>query len=296
MSEPTPTPVPPPTPTPTPAPAPQPAPVPNATSAMSAEAKSAGNSPMATGPDAALLEIRQRTRRSFLIGGAAVLSGFAGWNWLQSRADDAGIPWPFRRIHQANERLSRALYSQTHLAREYRADQAAVPRENGWIGWRDNLPDAAAWTIRVQRHDGQERVIRLAELAALPRVESITELKCVEGWSQIVRWGGVRLADVLTHFDLLPPDPARWQYLRLATPNEAYTVALDLPSAMHPQTLLCDQLNGEPLTEAHGAPLRLAIPTKYGIKNIKWLAKMAILDERPSDYWTDRGYDWFAGL
>ena len=82
----------------------------------------------------------------------------------------------------------------------------------------------------------------------------------------------------------------------LSTPNGVYTSAIDLASAMHPQTLLCDRINGVPLPENHGGPLRIVIPVKYGIKNIKWLATVQFLETKPTDYWTDRGYDWYAGL
>jgi DMSO/TMAO reductase YedYZ molybdopterin-dependent catalytic subunit len=83
--------------------------------------------------------------------------------------------------------------------------------------------------------------------------------------------------------------------VRLETPGGGYYVGLDLASALHPQTLLCYAMNDAPLTPAHGAPLRLVIPVKYGIKNIKRLGVIRFVHERPGDYWAERGYDWFAG-
>ena len=74
-----------------------------------------------------------------------------------------------------------------------------------------------------------------------------------------------------------------------------YYVGLDVASAMHPQTLLAWALNGEPLTWNHGAPLRLAIPIKYGVKNIKRIATIRWTNVRPTDYWGERGYDWYCG-
>ena len=69
-----------------------------------------------------------------------------------------------------------------------------------------------------------------------------------------------------------------------------------MPSALHPQTLLCYEMNGQPLTSAHGAPLRLAIPVKYGIKNIKRIGSIAYMESRPKDYWAQEGYDYYAGM
>jgi DMSO/TMAO reductase YedYZ molybdopterin-dependent catalytic subunit len=96
-------------------------------------------------------------------------------------------------------------------------------------------------------------------------------------------------------------DPERnphdlFPYVYLATPDSSYHVGLDMASALHPQTLLCDTMNGQPLTREHGAPLRLYLAVKYGYKSLKRLALIRFQDKRPSDYWAARGYDWYAGL
>ena len=98
----------------------------------------------------------------------------------------------------------------------------------------------------------------------------------------------MRFGDFLRAFDLLSPAGSPLQYLLLTTPDGNYSSVIDLPSALHPQTLLCDSMNG--------GPIRLVLPIKYGIKNIKWLADIRFLTAKPTDYWTQRGYDWYAGL
>ena len=55
------------------------------------------------------------------------------------------------------------------------------------------------------------------------------------------------------------------------------------------------EMNGKPLEDRHGAPLRLVMPVKYGIKNIKRIGTIEFTDRRPADYWAERGYDWYAG-
>ncbi len=82
----------------------------------------------------------------------------------------------------------------------------------------------------------------------------------------------------------------------MQTPSQEYYVGLDMPSALHSQTLLCYEMNGAPLAIENGAPLRLRIPTKYGIKNIKRIGTITYTDQRPADYWAEQGYDWYAGL
>jgi DMSO/TMAO reductase YedYZ molybdopterin-dependent catalytic subunit len=84
-------------------------------------------------------------------------------------------------------------------------------------------------------------------------------------------------------------------YVSLATPDESYYVGWDMPSILHPQTLLAYEMNGAPLTMQHGAPLRLATATKYGIKQIKRIGRIEFTNVRPPDFWAERGYDWYAG-
>lgn len=88
----------------------------------------------------------------------------------------------------------------------------------------------------------------------------------------------------------------RTGYVGLETPRREYYVSLDMESMLHPQTLLVDRMNGETLSSAHGAPLRLFTPVKYGFKCLKRIAAIRFADERPPDYWEERGYDWYAGL
>ena len=151
---------------------------------------------------------------------------------------------------------------------------------------------------------GPGLLLTLADIRALPRTEMTTEFKCVEGWSVIVHWAGARLADFIARFqpqtrDGSPPDNNRpdkfVRYLSLVTPDGGYYVGLDMPSALHQQTLLCYEMNGQPLTLAHGAPLRVVTPTKYGYKQIKRIGRISFTDTRPADYWAERGYDWYAG-
>ena len=101
-----------------------------------------------------------------------------------------------------------------------------------------------------------------------------------------------RFCRATTINDRLSPD----QYVGMETPDGEYYVGLDLASAMHPQTLLCYELNGQPLPVEHGAPLRLLVPIKYGIKNLKRIGKIDFSLSRPKDYWAEQGYDWYAGF
>jgi hypothetical protein len=140
-------------------------------------------------------------------------------------------------------------------------------------------------------------LLSMDDLRRLPHRELITQFKCIEGWSQIVRWGGVRLADFINAY---PPAKTRQgrrpRYIYMETPDGEYFCGFDMAACMHPQSLLVYEMSGQPLTPGHGAPLRLAMPIKYGYKQIKQIGLICYTDTRPNDYWANLGYDWYAGL
>ena len=254
-------------------------------------------------------QVRVRSRRAFLGLGLAGLAGTLGWRWLLNTPPEQGLAGGLRKVLDFNGRVATAYFDHARLAPEYPRSRAGKLRFNGRVGLAAGF-DPAAWRLTVEGYapDGPPRTqqFTLAELRTLPRTEMTTEFKCIEGWSQIVTWAGVRLSDFLTRFPLAtasgrPADPTQpppadlAPYVSLITPDEKYFVGLDIESALHPQTLLCYEMNGAPLTLRHGAPLRLVTPLKYGVKHIKRIGTITFLHQRPADYWAVRGYDWHAG-
>jgi Oxidoreductase molybdopterin binding domain len=239
-------------------------------------------------------EMARKTRRGFLAGGIAALAGAGAWAWLDTRRPDGGVQWPLRIGLRANEQIWRDYFSQSRLARTFSPGEVEDPRQNGNVGLDDD-PDPQ-WKLTVEGIPDTEEPLSLsmADIQKLPKVEMITELKCIEGWSRILKWGGVRFQDFAAKFAPGRTDPN--SYVGLETPDRDYYVGLDMAAAMHPQTLLCYEMNGEPLPDEHGAPLRLVIPLRYGIKNLKRIGRIAFSNARPPDYWAERGYDYYAGF
>ncbi len=140
-------------------------------------------------------------------------------------------------------------------------------------------------------------LLTLDDVKKLPHHELVTEFKCIEGWSEIVHWGGYRLSNLIAAYP-----PARNangklpKYVYMETPYGDYYCGYHLDACTHPQSLLATEMSGAPLTQSHGAPLRLHMPIKYGYKQIKRIALIAYTDKKPDDYWTKLGYDWYAGL
>jgi DMSO/TMAO reductase YedYZ molybdopterin-dependent catalytic subunit len=148
------------------------------------------------------------------------------------------------------------------------------------------------WTLTVSGAVQKPGDYTLRQIQALPRVRQNTRHVCVEGWDVIGRFGGTKLSDFLR---LIGADPTA----RFITVNCAddYYESLDMPTAMHPQTLLCYEMYDRPLTREHGAPLRLQMPTKIGYKQAKYLTDLKVthvLDR--VGYWEDQGYSWFYGM
>ncbi|HEX3448034.1 MAG TPA: molybdopterin-dependent oxidoreductase [Isosphaeraceae bacterium] len=251
-----------------------------------------------TRPDGDLeRRLHRLSRRGFALGGAAALAGVVGWRWLVTRGEEGGLAWPLRRALEFDERLARGLFRQSSLSPQFPRSAARMPRVNGSIGLDANL-DQARWRLQVIGSAGEHspQSFTLDQIRAFPRVEMTTELRCIEGWSDVVHWAGARLANLASVTGLATHGARRLGYAALQTPDGQYYVGLDMASALHPQTLLCYEMDGRPLTPEHGAPLRLVIPVKYGIKNLKQIGTIRFTDVRPADYWAEQGYDWYAGL
>lgn len=256
--------------------------------------------------EAPLLEkevtVKQLSRRNFIsygvfAGMAAV--GYGGWRWLyNSPAETAGVTAktrkPLRRALNKNELFFRRVFSRNHLVKTYPVSMAAkTVRYNSDIGIAGKF-DPATWQLEVKKQNGETLHISMDEIKKLPKTEIVFDFKCVEGWDQIQHWGGVSFNDFISHFDL--QDETRAGYVGMATPDKQYFVGLDMPSAVHPQTLLAYEMNGQPMPVNHGYPLRLIIPVKYGIKNLKRIGTITFSNQRPPDYWALRGYDYYSGL
>ncbi len=237
-------------------------------------------------------EYRRQSRRALLVGGSATVAGLLGWRWIQTQPTDDRIPGVLRSVHETNESIWSALFREGHLAPTFPADQASVLRVNGRHGIREEI-DLASWELRVEGHDGVlagNAHPRRPAGAPSPRDDHRAQVRRgLEpdhhlGRRPVQRLGGQYGTE------------ADRDYVSLVTPDGEYYVGLDRATMMHPQTLLVDQMVGRPLDQEHGAPLRLATALKYGIKQIKRIGSIRFTDDRPADYWAERGYDWYAGL
>ena len=290
-----------------------------------------------------------QSRRDFLIYGAGAALAAAGFWWVlpedvQQRLGAKGALLNPRKEALLDKSLNfdddiaKFLYSPGRLVPTFDVSQALPPGTDDQddaaadrfrVNYEGGHPDlmygnyVPHWSLKISGlASGRVETLKLPDIQALiqqyARQEMVTRLVCVEGWSQIGQWAGLRFADFLAAY---PPRPgARWVALHskynIATDTEntdssgnptytpdPYYVSIDMGTARHPQTLLATEQSGRPLTIGHGAPLRLVVPMKLGLKNIKAITSIEYTAKEPPDYWSDfrrtdqaRGYSRYDGL
>ena len=158
--------------------------------------------------------------------------------------------------------------------------------------------DLEKWTLTVEgdvQHPGE---YALAQIQALPKISQNTRHVCVEGWDVVGSFGGARISDFLTLVGANVGSNSGARFLEVECVDDYYE-SIDMASVLHPQSLLCYEMYGQPLDRKHGAPLRLQMPTKLGYKQAKYLDTIRVtnvLKPGKTGYWEDQGYSWFGGL
>ncbi len=245
-------------------------------------------------------QIKRRTFFSFAGFGLTGIAGTLGYKWFRSLPETkSGLSGATRNVFAFNEKVNGAFFSNQHLVKTYEKTKAVEePRVNGDVGVETEI-DESTWKLQVVNPaKNQNFYVDIEDIKSLPKEEIVFDFKCIEGWTEVVYYGGAKLSDFLAKYDLgkTEKDDNFFKYVGLETPDGKYYVGLDMKSAMHPQTLLCYEMNGNALPQEHGAPLRLVIPVKYGVKNLKRIGKIFFTNTPPRDYWHELGYDYDAAL
>ena len=195
-----------------------------------------------------------------------------------------------------NESLERALFRHTSMDVPRSGARAAGSRfPSYFISHKVPVWDEAArgaWRLEVTGMVSKPLRLSLADLAALPRVGYKLDHFCVEGWTAVATRTGVRLSDIARLVGLQPGA----QYVDFQSFDNGYHESWDIESAMHPQTLVVYAQDGHYLNAAWGAPARIYSPVKLGYKNTKYLTRIVFMPARNGGYWSDRGYEWYAGI
>jgi len=237
------------------------------------------------GPRLASLERRLFLRQGLSLGALALLSGC-------ELRDSESVQGMLDAMSGWNDGVQSWLFSPTRLAPEFPESRITTPFPfNAYYG-RDEIRrvDPGAWRLEVGGMVRDKRAWTLAELNRLPQVSQVTRHICVEGWSAIGKWSGVRFSEFLQRVgaDLTAKHVGFKCF-------DDYSTSIDMATALHPQTQLSLRFADQLLPPEYGAPLKLRIPTKLGFKNPKHIAEIFVTNDYPGGYWEDQGYNWFSG-
>jgi DMSO/TMAO reductase YedYZ molybdopterin-dependent catalytic subunit len=248
------------------------------------------------------------SRRKFVKAALATVAGVAGVEAATRLADRYGLLAPDHTgLFGVGEALTygsqRLLTSGYSMARQFRKGEIskvspvnhAHPRFDPYL--RLLSQGFADWRLYVDGLVRQPMAFSLQDLRRLPARTQITQLICEEGWSYIAAWTGVPLSSILGLAGAGPK--AKWVVFY---PFDDFWGSIDISEALHPQTILAYAMNGEPLAPDHGAPLRLRVPRQLGYKNLKYLARISVVDsldnvgDGKGSAAPELGYAWYAGI
>ncbi|PYE16718.1 DMSO/TMAO reductase YedYZ molybdopterin-dependent catalytic subunit [Paraburkholderia silvatlantica] len=224
-------------------------------------------------------------KRILTLGGLVLLSGC-------DPTSDKSVDAMLRKMSAFNDDAQALLFDPRKLAPTYPESMIARPFPFNAFYDIDQVPDVDARTYRLEIGGlvGGKRNWTLDELRSLPQQDQITRHICIEGWSAIGRWGGVRFSDFLARAGA----DMRAKYVALHCADNYWT-SIDMPTALHPQTQLTLTYDGDVLPPKYGFPMKLRMPTKLGYKNAKHIVAITVTNEFPGGYWENQGYNWFGG-
>lgn len=200
------------------------------------------------------------------------------------------LRWAERR----NEGVERVLFRHTSMDHAASSHLAARKMPAYFISPKPPVWDPAVrgvWALEVSGAVKRPLRLTLDDLAKLPHVTQRINHYCVEGWTAVTEFTGVRVS-TLARLAGLNPDAG---YVDFQSFDDGYHESWDLDSATHPQTLIAFMREGRPLEPLYGAPARVHSPVKLGYKNTKYLTRVVFLPQRNGGYWSDQGYEWYGG-
>jgi DMSO/TMAO reductase YedYZ molybdopterin-dependent catalytic subunit len=253
------------------------------------------------------------SRRNLLIGalqGASLVLLSGCEKLFDTLSQNKKIQSLLEIAENGSRRAQRLVTARNKLAKEFDAkDISPKFRANGNPPpiTMDYTTDAqnhwTKWRLEVSGLIKQPASFSLADLKSMPSRTQITRHDCVEGWSVIGKWKGVRLEEIINRVQ--PGTDARYVVFRcMDTDSDGvnYFESIDMIDAVHPQTILAYELNDQPLPIDNGAPLRLRVENQLGYKHAKYIRALEFVSslnkigQGKGGYWEDQGYEWYAGI
>jgi DMSO/TMAO reductase YedYZ molybdopterin-dependent catalytic subunit len=231
------------------------------------------------------------TRRHFLRGAASLgaLTFLTGCDIVDGVSAERAL----RAVSRFNDKAQAWLFDPDKLAPTYPESAISRPFRFNAFYPEDEAPevDGENFKLEVGGLVDDKSAWPLERLYALPQETQITRLICVEGWSAIGKWTGVRLAEFLKRVGA--DTRAKYVWFQCA---DTYSNTIDMATALHPQTQLTFKFADEILPRKYGFPMKCRMPTKLGFKNPKHVIAMHVTNKDLGGYWEDQGYNWHSGL
>jgi DMSO/TMAO reductase YedYZ molybdopterin-dependent catalytic subunit len=231
------------------------------------------------------LERRLFLRRGLSLGALSLLAGC-------NITDQESVQRVLLAMSRWNDGVQDWLFDPKRLAPEFPESRITRPFPYNGYYPESEVPqiDGSSYKLELAGMIRENKPWTLAELYALPQVSQVTRHICVEGWSAIGKWSGVRFSDFLARIGA--DTTAKYVGFQCA---DDYYGSIDMATALHPQTQLSLRYADELLPPKYGYPMKLRIPTKLGFKNPKLIAAIFVTNEYPGGYWEDKGYNWYSG-
>ncbi len=236
-------------------------------------------------PTIANLERRLFLKRGLSLGALSLLAGC-------NITDQESVQRVLLAMSRWNDGVQDWLFDPKRLAPEFPESRITRPFPYNGYYPESEVPeiDGSSYQLELAGMIREKKPWTLAELYALPQVSQVTRHICVEGWSAIGKWSGVRFSDFLARIGA--DTTAKYVGFQCA---DDYYGSIDMATALHPQTQLSLRYADELLPPKYGYPMKLRIPTKLGFKNPKLIAAIFVTNEYPGGYWEDKGYNWYSG-
>jgi DMSO/TMAO reductase YedYZ molybdopterin-dependent catalytic subunit len=236
-------------------------------------------------PEIASIERRLFIKRGLSLGALTLISGCDVTN-------PASVQKVLTSMSRWNDRVQDWIFDPKRLAPEF--PESAITRPfpfNAYYGIDQvRTVDPGTYRLDISGLVREQKSWTLPELYKLQQTSQITRHICVEGWSAIGKWTGVRFSDFL---DRIGADKTA-RYVGFKCADDYYS-SIDMATALHPQTLLTFGFGDQILPAEYGFPMKLRMPTKLGFKNPKHIMALFVTNTYPGGYWEDQGYNWYSG-
>lgn len=232
---------------------------------------------------------RRRWLKTAALGSLAVGAGGVSSSWAAG-ADAATLNVTANQKFALDEPVTdRKLVTTYNNFYEFGTDKGDPARNAGRLQTRP-------WTVTIEGEVLKPRTFDIDDLLKLaPLEERVYRMRCVEGWSMVIPWNGYSLSTLLSQVQ--PTGNARFvEFVTAVQPDNMpgvrsriidwpYREGLRIDEAMHPLTMLVMGIYGEVLPNQNGAPVRLAVPWKYGFKSAKSIVTIRLLEKQPVSSW-----------